>query len=137
MVCRIRMLLSLLRSMLSELGEFEVFLARSALWTGPVRRHVLPFGSWRNPFVRGAESLVVDPSADEAHVYFHCVKAGARSRGVKSCNSSKTTPVRRVFRFPLPVADCGSAMTASCVSDFPAIVLTFAASVPTGGGGLQ
>ena len=31
--------------------HLKVFLARSALWTGPVHRHIFPQGARRNPFI--------------------------------------------------------------------------------------
>ena len=55
----------------SELHHLKVFLARTALGAGPVGRHVLPFRSRRDAFVRGACGFVVDPAADQAHVLFH------------------------------------------------------------------
>ena len=47
--------------------HLEVVLARAALRTGPVHRHVLPARAGRDAFAGNSRRFVVNPSADEAH----------------------------------------------------------------------
>jgi len=115
----------------SEFHHLEVFLARAALGAGPVGRHVLPFRAWRDAFVRRTRGFVVDPAADEAHVLFH----GRRVVGVKSTNSSKPGASRATVAAACP--RCSREMTPDNDPEFPPLVLTFAASDPSCGAGLQ
>jgi hypothetical protein len=53
----------------SNFDHFEIFLARAAFRTRPVRRHVFPAGAGGYALVGRPFGLVVDPAADEAHVF--------------------------------------------------------------------
>src|SRR5690349_8021731 len=58
----------------SELDHLEIVLARAAFGAGPVRRNVFPAGAGRDAVFRRSDGLVVDPAADQAHVFFHRAK---------------------------------------------------------------
>src|SRR2546429_7737550 len=91
----------------SDLHHFEVFLARAAFGAGPVHRHLFPPRAGRNAFIRQTCSLVVHPAADEAH---------------------PRLVLHLIF---------GHRMGRDISAMSPPIVLTFAASDPTGGAGVQ
>ena len=50
--------------------HLKVILARSALWTGPVHRHIFPQGTRRNAFIWQASLFIVDPATNQTHIGF-------------------------------------------------------------------
>jgi hypothetical protein len=54
----------------SDGHHLEIFLARRTLRAGPVHGHVFPLGARRNAVLRIAQSLVVNPAANQAHPGF-------------------------------------------------------------------
>ncbi len=58
----------------SDFNHFEIFFARPALGTRPIRRNVFPSRPRRDSRVRNPRCLVIDPATDETHPGFHrCV----------------------------------------------------------------
>src|SRR5256886_14609362 len=69
-----------------EFDQLVIFLARTAIRAGPIWRHVFPLGAGRDARIGIAERLVVDMTADQAHVFLH--QSVGLCVGVKS-NSTK------------------------------------------------
>src|SRR5438128_2678958 len=65
-VCRIRIVFPSL-----YLDHFEIFLAGATVGARPVHRHVLPLRSRCDAVLGRAELLIVNPAANQAHVFFH------------------------------------------------------------------
>src|SRR5438309_5465066 len=127
-----------------EFDQLVIFLARTAIRAGPIWRHVFPLGARRDARIGIAERLVVDMTADQAHVFLHqsvglCVgvksnstkfiQAGARRRSRRFTRRNRRA-IRRTTVFAMPPP-------AEQAADFPPIVLAFAASDPSGGAGIQ
>ena len=51
----------------SDLHHLEIFLARTALGTGPVHRNRFPLRARQNTVIRIACGFVIDPPANQAH----------------------------------------------------------------------
>ena len=75
-----------------QLDHFEIFLARAALRARPVRRHVFPFRPGGDALVGGARGLVIDPAADQAHVFLQVVFR--KCRGVRYRQRRRVPDVR-------------------------------------------
>ncbi len=57
-------------AMLSDFNHFEVFLARTALRTGPVHRNIGPGRACRDAVFRYTNRFVIDPPTNQAHPSF-------------------------------------------------------------------
>ena len=135
----------------SDLDQFEIFLAGSALGTGPVQRHVGPPGAGGNASIGITQRLVIDPAANQAHPglgFFH-KKPSHRIQIVEQkglLRDLNRTPQRAPFcpknspLSPMPPAlpaDPDLALTDPDGTAGPACVLVFNASDPSGSGGLS
>ena len=67
-----------------DLNHFKVFLACTALGTGPVHRHIGPQRTRRNAVVRGSQFFVIDPATDQTHPSF-CITHSLRGLRIE-CN---------------------------------------------------
>src|SRR3989454_10007672 len=134
-----------MNSALLEFDQLVIFLARTAVRASPIRRYVLPLGAGRDARIGIAERLVVDMTADQAHVFLHqslgfCVWSKIEFYQVHPGRGSQAPPrrftrrnrraIRRITVFAMP-------SPTEQASDFPPIVLAFAASDPSGGAGIQ
>ena len=50
--------------------HLKVFLARTALWTSPVHRHIFPQGTRSDTFIWKARLFIVDPATNQTHISF-------------------------------------------------------------------
>src|SRR5438309_12108043 len=78
-----------------EFDQLVIFLARTAIRAGPIWRHVFPLGAGRDARIGIAERLVVDMTADQAHVFLHqsvgfCV--GVKSNSTKFIQAGARRP---------------------------------------------
>jgi len=80
----IRTLATQPQNMLLNLDHFKIFLARTALGTGPVHRHIGPQRTRRNTVVRGSQFFVIDPATDQTHPSF-CITHSLRGLRIE-CN---------------------------------------------------
>ena len=118
-----------------DFHHLKVVLARAAFRTRPVDRHVFPARTRRDSFFGQSRGFVVDPAANEAHPAAELLvfRHGEEMGELKWPGILTYLRVSRARR----AARCAAPHCLSQMPTLPPIVLTFAASDPTGGAGLQ
>ena len=106
---------------LLDFDQFKVIFAGTAFRANPVDRHVFPAGAGLDAFIGYAHGFVVDEATDQAHV-------GFVFGGVVRGHCSDSFQIELHFKSIAPPI---------LVADTPPIVLSFAASDPSGGAGVQ
>src|SRR5690242_10067910 len=82
----------------SDFHHLEIFLARAALRTRPIDRHVFPARSRRDAFVGEALLFLVYPAADEAHprLVLHLIFGHRMGPDINPCHRWCSRSRRRI-----------------------------------------
>jgi hydroxymethylpyrimidine/phosphomethylpyrimidine kinase len=108
-----------------DLGHFKVFLARTAFRANPVWGNIVPFGARGDAFFRQSSGFIVYPTANQANPSIHSDLLPEKKLQ-RVDNTEFDSRLQRLSVF------LGFSMTQTVP-----LVLTFSASDPTAGAGLQ